>query len=356
MWRRSPGRGRRVEPALAPEKGGDPRSGEDRRNPPSPTGASTLDRQDGEDIDQLAVDRLVFLDGAVDRDVGNLVIADTYHDIALTLLDGLDAGVAETAGEDAVKGTRGTATLEMTENRHADIILRILLADTVGVIHCTAILGTLGNNYDTAVLALTESTADELLQLVHIRLVLRDDRSLGTGSDGTVLRQETGITAHYLDEEDAVMRRGGITKLVHTLHDSVESRVITDCGICAVKIIVNGARQADYREIIFTGEILGSRKRTVSADDDEGVDTVRHEIVISLLPALRCHEILAAGSLENRTATLNGIADTLCSKLFEFTMQKALVTPIDTYHLHSVVNGTSGHRTDTSVHTRRITA
>ena len=356
MWRRSPGRGRRVEPALAPEKGGDPRSGEDRRNPPSPTGASTLDRQDGEDIDQLAVNRLVFLDGAVDRDVGNLVIADTYHDIALTLLDGLDAGVAETAGEDAVKGTRGTATLEMTENRHADIILRILLADTVGVIHCTAILGTLGNNYDTAVLALTESTADELLQLVHIRLVLRDDRSLGTGSDGTVLRQKTCITAHHLDEEDAVMRRGGITKLVHTLHDSVESRVITDCGIGAVKIIVNGARQADYREIIFTGEILGSRKRTVSADDDEGVDSVRHEIVIRLLPALRCHEILAAGSLENRTATLNGIADTLCSKFFEFTMQKALVTPIDTYHLHSVVNGTSGHRTDTSVHTRRITA
>ena len=32
-----PGRGRRVETALAPEKGGDPRSGEDRRNPPSPS-------------------------------------------------------------------------------------------------------------------------------------------------------------------------------------------------------------------------------------------------------------------------------------------------------------------------------
>ena len=138
--------------------------------PKDSVGTRTLDRQDGENIDQLAVDRLVFLDGAVDRDVGNLVIADTHHDIALPLLDGLDAGVAETAGKNAVEGTRGTATLEMTENRHADIILRILLADTVGVIHCTAILGTLGNNYDTAVLALTESTADELLQLVHIRL------------------------------------------------------------------------------------------------------------------------------------------------------------------------------------------
>ena len=27
-----------LEPALAPEKGGDPRSGEDRRSPPSPSG------------------------------------------------------------------------------------------------------------------------------------------------------------------------------------------------------------------------------------------------------------------------------------------------------------------------------
>ena len=42
MWRRSPGRGRRVEPALAPEKGGDPRSGEDRRNPPSPSGRTSF--------------------------------------------------------------------------------------------------------------------------------------------------------------------------------------------------------------------------------------------------------------------------------------------------------------------------
>ena len=33
-----PGRRRRMETALAPEKGGDPRSGEDRRNPPSPPG------------------------------------------------------------------------------------------------------------------------------------------------------------------------------------------------------------------------------------------------------------------------------------------------------------------------------
>ncbi len=33
-----PGRGWRMESALAPEKGGDPRSGEDRRNPPSPHG------------------------------------------------------------------------------------------------------------------------------------------------------------------------------------------------------------------------------------------------------------------------------------------------------------------------------
>ena len=37
-----PGLGRRVEPALAPEKGGDPRSGEDRRNPPSQSGRTSF--------------------------------------------------------------------------------------------------------------------------------------------------------------------------------------------------------------------------------------------------------------------------------------------------------------------------
>ena len=47
--RQAPGRGRRVEPALAPEKGGDPRSGEDWRKPPSPSGArqSAMPETDG---------------------------------------------------------------------------------------------------------------------------------------------------------------------------------------------------------------------------------------------------------------------------------------------------------------------
>ena len=31
-----------MEPALAPEKGGDPRSGEDRRNPPFPSGRTSF--------------------------------------------------------------------------------------------------------------------------------------------------------------------------------------------------------------------------------------------------------------------------------------------------------------------------
>ena len=39
MWRRSPGRGRRVEPALAPEKGGDPRQWGGPAEPSVPTRA-----------------------------------------------------------------------------------------------------------------------------------------------------------------------------------------------------------------------------------------------------------------------------------------------------------------------------
>ena len=66
----------------------------------------------------------------------------------------------------------------MSENGHADIVLRIFFADTVCIVHGAAVLRALGHDYYTAVLALSETAADELLELVDIGLVFRDDGSL----------------------------------------------------------------------------------------------------------------------------------------------------------------------------------
>ena len=150
----------------------------------------------------------------------------------------------------------------------------------------------LGHYDDTAVLAFAESSADELLQLVDVSAVLRYDGSLGTCGNGAVLRQESRIATHHLDKEYPVVGGGCVTDLVHTFHNGVERSVIADGGVCAVKVIVDSPRKPDARYIEFLGKYLRSGQRTVSPDDDKGVDTVCKHVVIRFLAALRSHELL----------------------------------------------------------------
>ena len=107
------------------------------------------------------------------------------------------------------------------------------------------------------------------------------------------------------------MRGGRVTDLVHALHDCVQGSVIAYCGVSTVQVIVNGPGNADARHVEFLGEDLRSGKGTVSADDDESVNTMRTYIVICLLPAFRSHEILRTGCLQYCSSALDGTADTL---------------------------------------------
>ena len=78
------------------------------------------------------------------------------------------------------------------------------------------------------------STIDELVELVDIGLVFGDDGCFGAGGYCRILRQETGVTSHNLDEEDAVVAGGGVAYLVDAVHNSVEGGIVADGGIGAV--------------------------------------------------------------------------------------------------------------------------
>ena len=45
-----------------------------------------------EDVEQVAVDGTVFLNGTGEGDIDNLVVVDADHDVAKPFLDGLDRG------------------------------------------------------------------------------------------------------------------------------------------------------------------------------------------------------------------------------------------------------------------------
>ena len=93
----------------------------------------------------------------------------------------------------------------MPENGHAHIIFRVFSTDTVGVVHRAPVLLALGHDYYAAVLALAESAADELPELVHISLVFRDYCSFRTCSYRAVLGEESGIPSHHLHEKYTVV-------------------------------------------------------------------------------------------------------------------------------------------------------
>ncbi len=89
------------------------------------------------------------------------------------------------------------------------------------------------HQHDTAVLVLSPPLTDSSLQLLLQRCTLRDDGRLGTGSYRGVKRQETGVAAHDLYQEQPLMARTGVAQLVHTLHDRIQRRVIADSRIGA---------------------------------------------------------------------------------------------------------------------------
>ena len=240
----------------------------------------------------------------------------------------------------------------MPENRDTDIILRILFADAFGIMHRTPVF--FCNDYDTAVLALAEPSADELLKLVYVSIVLRYDGGLGPGGNGTVLCKKTRIAAHHFDKKYAVMGSCGVADLVHALHYGIERRIISYGGIRSVKVIVYRSRQSYARDIEFLGEYLRTGKRAVSSYDDQGIDTVLDHIVISFLPAFRRHEILRSCSLENGTSPLDSTADTLGCHLLYLIIYQSFITSINAHDFPAVENRGPCHGPDSSIHSRRI--
>ena len=204
--------------------------------------------------------------------------------------------------------------------------------------HRPPVLRAFGDEHDRAVLALAAAVADKFLQLVDVGLILRNDGGLGTGGDGGVLSEETGVTAHHLDKEYAVVGCRRVPDLVHTLNDRVKRRIIADRGICPVKIVVNRARQTDDRGIIFVSELLRAGKGAVTTDDDKSIDSEFHQIVIGLLAAFRSHKLLTSGGFQNRTASLDRVAYTFSGQLFQITVDESLVTTVNAEDFPSVVD------------------
>ena len=316
------------------------------------------DRQYIKHIYQFAIYRLVDADGLVERHIHNLIVFNSDHNVALSILEGLDRSDSQTARENTILRCRNTATLKMTKDGHASLEFRILMNEAVCIVlsSARAVLFALRHKHDRAILALTHSPADEGGQLVNIRLILRNDCCLCTSRNSGILCKKARIAPHNLHKEDAVMGIGCIANLVYTVHDGVEGRVIADGGVGAIQVVVNGSRQADTRDIVLRGYDLGAGKRAVSSDHDEGVDAVLLKVLKRLGTSLLIHEALASGCPEDGTSSVDRAADAFRRKVLDLVIDKAFPTPIYSFYLPSVIDGRPCHCSNRSVHSRCISS
>ncbi len=152
------------------------------------------------------------------------------------------------------------------------------------------------------------------------------------------------------------MGSGCVADLVHTLHYGVQCRVVADRGVRAVQVIVDGARESNYRELEFIAEKTRSGKGAVTADHHKGIYAVAAENIVCALPALRGLEFLAACCLKNCTAALDDVRYVLGGELLDFIVNEAVVAAVDTVHLEAGIDGRARNRADRRVHARSVSS
>ena len=136
------------------------------------------DRQLLEHADKPPVDGFVVFNRLGEWDVDDLVMLYAYHDVALPFEQSLYAGSTEAACQDAVISRRASSPLEVSEDRHTNIVLGILIFDTLGIVHRPARQFAFGHKYYAAVFGFAETVFDKLFELVKLCFKFGNDSGL----------------------------------------------------------------------------------------------------------------------------------------------------------------------------------
>ena len=244
-----------------------------------------------------------FLNGFFKRDIRNTIVAIDHEVAVLLLLHEIEGFDAELGGEDAVVGHGGAAALQVSEHRHADVVLDAKVEELlfqhvadaaqldVLVTHCCGRLSdnitadafrALGNDDVAeahAVLVAGLNLAGDSFGMIRD---FRDDADVRAAGNGRVQRNPTCITSHHLHDEDAVVTLGGRHQLIDGLRGDLHCRLETEGEVRTRQVVVDGLGHAHHRDADIE-KIQGDALRAVTADIDDGVEahvleTFLHEL------------------------------------------------------------------------------
>jgi hypothetical protein len=105
--------------------------------------------------------------------------------------------------------------------------------------------------------------------------VLGDQDHVGAAGDAAHHRDPAGVTAHDLDDHDAVVRLGRGVEPVDRLgadrHRGVEAEGVVGSG----QVVVDRLRHADDRQALLGVQARGDAERVLAADGDERIEPLR---------------------------------------------------------------------------------
>ena len=124
------------------------------------------------------------------------------------------------------------------------------------------------------------------------------------------------------------MRSGCISDFIDCFHCRIYSCIKTDGIICTGNIKIDGSRNT-YCVYPKVRKLLRSCERTVSADNNQTIDTIFLTDSGSFLLSFLCTHGLAACRLKNRTSTLNCIGYVAGRQVNDLLLQKAVIASAD---------------------------
>ena len=178
-----------------------------------------------------------------------------------------------------------------------------------------------------------KATVDELLHLLDVDMLLSMERVNVVLKDTSMIIPEVFVKV-----------------------PAVEGGVVSDGGVCAVEVVVDGSRQADTWDVMLCSDHLGSGKRAVSSDHDEGVDSMSLYVLIRACASFFIHEVLASRGTQDSTSTIDGSADAFRCEILDFVIDEAFPATVDSLYLPSVIDGRTCDGSDRRVHSGSITS
>ena len=150
------------------------------------------------------------------------------------------------------------------------------------------------------------------------------------------------------------MRISCITNFIHTFHNRIHRCVVANSQIRPIKIIIYRPRKSDTWHIVFLRKKHGSRKWSITSNNDQGVNLLLLHGFKSFFSPFWCCEFFWTSTFKNCSSTWYDITDTFRCEFFYFTINQSVISPINCFNTKAHAYGTPSNSSDGRIHSRWI--